>query len=47
MRENISTEVAYAVYAAAEDHHHDSLEGMCGDSDLKNNYWATYVSGNE
>lgn len=43
MNANRSTAIAFAIYAAAEDHHHDSLEGMCGDEDLRENYWAANV----
>jgi hypothetical protein len=40
---NTSTLVSYAVFAASEDHHHDSLLGMCDNSDLRDNYWAMNV----
>lgn len=40
---NRSTSIAFAIYAASEDHHHDSLEGMCGDSDINENQWATNI----
>jgi len=40
--QNHSVDVAYAVFAAAENHHHDSLTGMCGmDGDISENSWAT------
>lgn len=40
---NNSVEVTYAIYAAAEGHHHDSLNGMCAseETDITDNSWAT------
>lgn len=42
MKKNESAYVGYAVFAAAEDHHHDSLVGIC-DGDVRD-YWASWVS---
>ena len=30
--QNHSVDLAYAVFSASEDHHHDSLSGMCSTS---------------
>ena len=40
---NESTTLSFAVFAAKEDHHHDSLVGMCDNTDIRNNYWANNV----
>ena len=37
---NVSTTIGYATFIALDDHHHDSFEGMCGDRDVRDNYWA-------
>lgn len=44
MKVNESALVSYAVFAASEDHHHDSLLGMCDPQQLRENYWASNVS---
>ena len=43
---NESTTLSYAIFAAKEDHHHDSLVGMCDNEDIRNNYWANGISLN-
>ena len=42
MAKNESAYVGYAVFAAAEDHHHDSLMGICDNS--VRDFWASKVS---
>lgn len=40
MSKNESSMISYAIFAAAEGHHHDSFEGMCTDNPFADNYWA-------
>lgn len=40
---NRSVQVGYAIYASSDKHHHDSLEGICGDQDIQVNSWAENV----
>jgi hypothetical protein len=43
MKVNQSAVVSFAVFAASEDHHHDSLIGMCDQKSLRDNYWASNI----
>jgi hypothetical protein len=43
MKVNQSEIVSLAVFAASEDHHHDSLIGMCDQKNLRDNYWASNI----
>ena len=43
MTVNRSSTVGYAVYASADQHHHDTLLGICGDEDIRVNGWASNV----
>ena len=43
MTTNKSIAVSMATYAVLEGHHHDTLEGMCGERDIRSNQWATNV----
>ena len=44
MLKNKTKNIGYAVYASSEQHHHDSLEGLCGDGqDISSNLWAENV----
>lgn len=40
---NRSAMVGLAIYASADQHHHDTLEGICGDEDISVNTWASGV----
>jgi len=41
---NHSVEVTFAIYAASDKHHHDSLTGMCGiEGSIQENSWASSV----
>lgn len=40
---NRSSSVGMAIYASADQHHHDTLEGICGDEDIRVNAWASNV----
>lgn len=41
---NRSANVGFAVYASKDQHHHDTLEGICGDEDIRiNSAWALNV----
>ena len=40
---NKSISISMATYAVLEGHHHDTLEGMCGERDIRNNKWASNV----
>jgi hypothetical protein len=45
MKKNRSTDIAVAVFAAKEEHHHDTFNHMCGtDSREANKEWASNVS---
>jgi len=43
MTVNKSISISMATYAVLEGHHHDALEGMCGERDIRNNQWAINV----
>jgi len=43
MSMNRSSLIGYSIFAASEGHFQDNLEGMCGDSDIRLNYWAANV----
>jgi hypothetical protein len=40
MSKNESSMISYAIFAAAEGHHHDIFEGMCTENPFSSNYWA-------